>query len=315
MNMHVYIVRRLLTGFLTLVGVLTLVFLVIRMVPGDPVEVLLGDFYSPETAAALRAQMSLDKPVVIQYFAYLWDTLRGDFGDSYITGKPVLGQLLRAFPYTAHLAVGSLLFALMIGVPTGVVAAINRNGWVDVASMTIAIALISLPGFYLGILLIQFFSLKLGLLPVTGIGDPGDLLSLLRHLVLPSVALGAPTAAISARMTRSSVLDVLGEDYIRTARAKGLAERIVIFKHALRNAMVPVMAIVGLSVATRFGGSVVIEIVFARTGIGWLLIQSIFDRDYIQVQLSVLFYAAILVAVNILIDLSYAWLDPRIRYG
>jgi peptide/nickel transport system permease protein/oligopeptide transport system permease protein len=315
MDMKTYIVRRLFVGFLTLLGVITIVFLVIRLVPGDPVQVLLGDFYNPETAAKLEAQLNLDKPVLVQYFSYLFDVLRGDFGESYITGKPVFQQLWRAFPYTAHLAVGSLLFSLSIGVPTGVIAAINRNSWIDMVSMSIAIAFISVPGFYLAILLIQFFSLKLGWFPVTGVGNPGDWMSMLRHLVLPSIALGAPTAAITARMTRSSVLDVLSEDYIRTARAKGLAERVVIFKHALRNAMVPIMAIVGLSVAVRFGGSVIIEIVFARTGIGWLLIASIFDRDYIQVQLSVVFYACILVLVNILIDLSYAWLDPRIRYS
>ncbi|MFO8060229.1 MAG: ABC transporter permease [Bacillota bacterium] len=312
--MKVYLVKRLFISLLTLLGVITLIFVVIRLVPGDPVAVLLGDYYSPEAGDALRERLGLDKPLYVQYFTYLWNTLRGDFGTSYYTGRSVFQQLMRAFPYTAHLGVTSLIFSLVLGVPAGVIAALNRNTWIDMVSMSIAIACISVPGFYLGVLLIQVFSLYFGIFPVTGVGDPQSLVSLLRHLALPSVALGAPTAAITARMTRSSVLEVLGEDYVRTARSKGLPERVVIVKHALRNAMVPIMAIVGLSIAMRFGGSVIIEVVFARSGIGWLLVASIFERDYIQVQLSVMFYACILVVVNILVDLSYAWLDPRIRY-
>ncbi len=312
--MKVYLVKRLFISFLTLLGVITLIFLVIRLVPGDPVAVLLGDYYSPEAGDALRQRLGLDRPLYVQYFTYLWNTLRGDFGTSYYTGRPVFQQLMRAFPYTAHLGIASLIFSLVIGVPAGVVAALNRNSWLDMVSMSISIAFISVPGFYLGVLLIQIFSLRFGMFPVTGVGDSQNLVSVLRHLALPSIALGAPTAAITARMTRSSVLEVLGEDYVRTARSKGLAERVVIVKHALRNAMVPIMAIVGLSIAMRFGGSVIIEVVFARSGIGWLLVASIFERDYIQVQLSVMFYACILVLVNILVDLSYAWLDPRIRY-
>lgn len=312
--MRTYIVKRVFISMLTLLGVMTLVFLVVRLVPGDPVKVLLGDFYNPRTAAAMRERLGLDQPLYMQYLTYLWNTLRGDFGESYITGRSVFRELMRAFPYTIHLGIASLIFSVVIGVPAGIIAALNRNTWLDIVSMSIAIAFISVPGFYLGILLIQLFSLRLGWFPVTGVGDPSSFVSLVRHLTLPSIALGAPTAAITARMARSSVLEALSEDYVRTARAKGLHERVVIFKHTLRNAMVPIMAIVGLSIAMRFGGSVIIEVVFARTGIGWLLVASIFDRDYIQVQLSVLFYACILVAVNILVDLSYAWFDPRIRY-
>ena len=311
--MKVYAVKRILQGLLTVIGAMTLVFLMIRLVPGDPVATLLGDYYTPEAAAALRSEMGLDQPIYLQYFNYIFDAFRGNFGRSYVTRRPVFQTLMGAFPFTAELAIASLVFALGIGVPTGVISALNRNSWVDIITMAFAIAFISIPGFYLAVLLLQTFSIGFGWFPVTGVGGP-ELLSRLRHLVLPAVALGAPTAAISARMTRSSVLEVMGEDYIRTARSKGLPERVVVFKHALRNAMIPVVAIVGLSVAVRFGGSVIIETVFARRGIGYLLIQSIYDRDFIQVQFSVLFYACVLVFVNILVDLSYAVLDPRIRY-
>lgn len=311
--MKVYAVKRLLQGFLTIIGAMTLVFLIIRLVPGDPVSTLLGDYYTQEAAEVMRAELGLDHPVYIQYINYLVNTFRGEFGRSYVTRRPVYDTLVAAFPFTMELAVASLVFALTLGVPLGVVAALHRNTWIDGLTMVFAIGFISIPGFYLAVLLLQYFSIGFGWFPVTGVGGP-TLIGRLRHLVLPAIALGAPTAAISARMTRSSVVEIMGEDYIRTARAKGLQERIVVFKHALRNAMIPVVAIIGLSVATRMGGSVIIERVFARRGIGYLLIQSIYDRDFVQVQFGILFYALILVLVNVLVDLSYAVLDPRIRY-
>ncbi len=312
--MKTYAVKRLLQGFITVIGAMTVVFLMVRLVPGDPVATLLGDYYTEEAAQVLRSEFGLHQPIYVQYFNYLTDAFQGDFGYSFVTGRPVYNTLVEAFPFTMELAIASLVFALTIGVPVGVMAALNRNSWIDMLSMAFAIAFISIPGFYLGVLLLQYFSLGLGWFPVTGVGGP-ELADRLRHLVLPAIALGAPTAAISARMTRSSVVEVMGEDYIRTARSKGIHERIVVFKHALRNAMIPVVAIIGLSVAVRFGGSVVIETVFARRGVGYLLIQSIYDRDFVQVQFGILFYACVLVLVNIICDLSYAGLDPRIRYN
>jgi len=311
--MGAYIIRRLGISVITLVGVITLIFVVVRLAPGDPVNVLLGDFYTGEAAANLKKKLGLDQPMIVQYFVYLGNILRGDFGKSYATGKPVLQQLLIVVPHTVYLGFGSMIFSLCIGIPAGILAALNRNGWIDMVSMSFASMLMAIPGFYLGVILVLFLSLRLGIFPALGTGTE-DFVSLVRHLVLPVVSLGGPSAAITARMTRSSLLEVLGEDYIRTARSKGIREPMVIMKHALRNALVPVVAMAGLSFAHRFGGSAVIEILFNRRGIGSLLVNSIYDRDYMQVQLAVLFFAFALILINLLVDLSYSLLDPRIRY-
>lgn len=311
--MQTYIIRRLALSVITLVGVITLIFVVVRLAPGNPVDVLLGDYYTEESVAHLREKLDLDKPVIVQYFTYLHNMLRGDFGMSYATGEPVLQQLLLVLPHTIYLAFGSIIFSLSIGITTGVMAALNRNGWVDMVSMTFASAFMAIPGFYLGLLLILFFSLQLGILPALGTGEE-NFASLVIHLILPSIALGGPSAAIIARMTRSSLLEVLGKDYVRTARSKGVRERMVVIKHAMRNAMTPVLAMAGLSFARRFGGSAIIEILFSRRGLGSLLVNAIFDRDYVMVQLAVLFFAFTLILVNILVDISYSVLDPRIRY-
>ncbi|MFP4646233.1 MAG: ABC transporter permease [Candidatus Acetothermia bacterium] len=309
-----YIIRRIGLSVITLLGVITLIFLVVRLAPGDPVTVLLGDFYTEEAAAELTREFGLDRPLPVQYFTYLGNMLRGQFGKSYATGKPVMRQLLDAVPYTIHLAFGSMAFSLLVGIPTGIAAALNRNSWIDMISMTFASMFIAIPGFLVGLVLMRIFSLDLGILPLHGVGEPGNFASIVKHLILPSIALGSPTGAITARMTRSSILEVMNNDYVRTARAKGLSERVVNLKHVLRNAMVPILSMVGLSIVRRFGGSAVLEIIFNRRGIGSLLVNSIYDRDYMQVQLTVLFFAASLVFINLLIDIAYSFLDPRIRY-
>jgi peptide/nickel transport system permease protein len=313
--MTAYVTRRLLLVIPTLIGAATLVFIAIRLAPGDPATVLLGTFATPQAVAELRQQYGLDQPLYVQYIVFLKDILTLDFGKSYATSRPAMGQILAVLPYSTQLAVTSLLVALVIGIPAGIVAATSRRRWLDGASMLGALALVSVPSFYLGVLLITIFSIGLNLLPVTGAGDTGDPLSLLQHLILPSLALGGSTAAVVARMTRSSMLEVMSREFVVAARAKGLAESAVVLRHALKNAFIPVMTVMGLEIGRLLGGSVVVETVFARPGIGKLLVDSITARDYIQVQASIVVLAVIFVLLNLLTDVSYAALDPRIRYG
>lgn len=294
---------------------MTLVFFLIRLTPGDPAEVLLGDFATPETVAELQRQFGLDKPIFIQYVVFLKNAITLDFGVSYATQRPALQQLITVFPYSLQLAVAGIVVAIAIGVPAGVIAAISHNKWIDSGTMVSALALVSVPNFYLGILLIIVFSMKLGLLPVTGVGAPGDITSALSHLVLPALAIGGGSAAILARMTRSSLREVMGRDYITTARAKGLAPRWVVLRHGLKNALLPVVSVAGLQIGRLLGGSVVIETVFARPGIGKLIVDSITARDYVQVQASIIVLVLIFIIINLLTDIAYAVLDPRIRYA
>jgi ABC-type dipeptide/oligopeptide/nickel transport system permease component len=276
---------------------------------------LLGDFSSAEAVEDLRRQYGLDQPVLVQYLVYLKNVLTLDFGKSYATNRLAMEQIATVFPFSAQLAVGAVLVAVLIGIPAGLIAATSGRKWVDGLSMTGALVFVSIPNFYLGVLLITIFAVQLDLLPVTGVGNPAEPLSLLRHLLLPSLALGGGGAAIVARMTRSSVLEVMSREYIVTARAKGLAERGVILRHALKNAFIPVTTVMGLQVGRLLGGSVVVETVFARAGIGKLIVDSITARDYIQVQASIVVLALIFVLVNLITDLAYGLLDPRIRYA
>ena len=313
--MTLYVVKRLLLVPPTLIGAVTLVFVAIRLAPGDPATVLLGAFATPQAVAELRQLYGLDQPIYVQYAVFLRDILTLDFGKSYATNQPAMSQIVSVLPYSVQLAVASLAVALVIGIPAGVVAATSKRRWLDGASMLGALALVSLPSFYLGVLLITIFSIRLDWLPVTGAGDPRDLASLVQHLVLPALALGGSTAAVVARMTRSSMLEVMGRDFIVAARAKGLTEAAVVARHALKNAFIPVMTVMGLEVGRLLGGSVVVETVFARPGIGKLMVDSITARDYIQVESSIVVLALIFVVLNLLTDLTYAALDPRIRYA
>src|SRR3990172_9415213 len=313
----VYLVQRLLATLPTVLGVVTLAFLLIHIAPGDPAELLLGDYtdVTPQVLADLRARLGLDRPLPVQYLTYVASVLRGDLGKSFRTNQPVMSEIVTQAPFTVVLAAAGVLLAILVGVPSGIITAVRRNSAVDYATTTVAMLWFWGRSFWFGILLIYFLSYKLGWFPVFGAGTWGDVRSLLSHLVLPAVAIGVRSAALIARMTRSSMLEVLHQDYVRTARAKGLGYYAVVYRHALRNAAIPVITIIGLDVAYLLGAAVVIETVFARPGLGKLVVDAIYARDYPTVQGAIMVFAFGILVVNLLVDLSYALVDPRIRYS
>jgi len=300
------ILPRIGSVLLVVFGVCTLVFLLIHLVPGDPVEAMLGESARPADRQALRAALGLDRPLGEQYLRYLGGLVRLDPGQSFQFQRPVADLLAERIPATLELAGTALALALAVAVPLGVLAARNQGGALDSGAMGLSLLGISIPNFWLGPLLILVFSLWLGWTPVSGCDGPVS-------LILPAVTLGSGLAAVLARMVRASVLEVLGEDYIRTARAKGLSEATVIRRHALRNAWLPVLTLVGLQLGGLLGGAVITETIFAWPGIGSLLVEAIRNRDYPVVQASVLLVSLAYVLVNTLTDLVYAWVDPRIR--
>lgn len=312
-----FLVHRLLATLVTVLGVVTLAFLLIHIAPGDPAELLLGDYtgVTPQVLADLRARLGLDRPLPVQYLTYAASVLRGDLGRSFRTNQPVLSEIVGQAPFTILLAAAGVLIAVLLGVPSGIVTAVRRNSMIDYVTTTIAMLWLSSPSFWFGILLIYFLAYKLGWFPVFGAGSWGDWKSLVSHLVLPAAAIGARSAALIARMTRSSMLEVLHQDYVRTAWAKGLAQHEVIYRHALRNAAIPVITIIGLDIAYLLGGAVVTETVFARPGLGKLVVDAIYARDYPMVQGAIMVFAFGILMVNLLVDLSYAVVDPRIRYS
>ncbi|MBX6350391.1 MAG: ABC transporter permease [Clostridia bacterium] len=312
--MAAYVARRLCLLVLTLVGVATVVFLLMRLLPGDPVAVILGDYATPEAAAALRQRLGLDRPLWAQYAAYLGDVARGDFGRSLMTNRPVFTDVAHAFPYTFQLAIASIAVSVAIGVPAGIVSARRRNSKLDHAMMLVALLGVAGPDFWYGIMALLVFSARLGWFPVLGANLATDSLTALRYLALPSIVLGFSMAGLVARMTRSAMLDVLTSDYIRTAQAKGLGEAVVVLRHGLRNALIPIVTVVANNTGRLLGGTVVIEYVFVRPGLGQLLVTSIVQRDYPMVQGITLLFALLVVLVNLLLDLSYTVLDPRVRY-
>jgi peptide/nickel transport system permease protein len=294
------------SAVLVVFGVCTLVFLLIHLVPGDPVEAMLGESARPADRAALRADLGLDRPLVEQYLTYLARLARLDLGVSFQDRRPVRDLLAERIPPTLELAAAALLLALALALPLGVLAARHRGGALDSGAMGFSLLGISIPNFWLGPMLILVFSLWLGWTPVSGRDGPASLL-------LPAVTLGTGLAAVLARMVRSSVLEVLEEDYVRTARAKGLPETVVMWRHALRNAWLPVLTLLGLQLGGLLGGAVITETVFAWPGVGSLLVEAIQGRDYPVVQACVLLISLAYVLVNTLTDLVYAWVDPRIR--
>ncbi|RIK45875.1 MAG: ABC transporter permease [Chloroflexi bacterium] len=311
--MLVYIVRRLLLSAPTLLAVLTLVFVIVRVLPGDPAQAALGDYASQEAVEALRARMGLDAPLVVQYGRFLGDLARGDLGRSLITGKPVAEQIAFVLPYTLQLTLASILLGIVLGVPLGIVTALRRNGWVDYLGRVFSLAGLSVPAFYLGILLMLAFAVELDWFPVVGAGDPSRPGSLLYHLVLPAFSLGLIMTAYVTRMTRSAMLNILSEDYVRTARAKGLDERVVLARHALRSALIPIVSIVGIFAVSLIGSSVMTEIVFSRPGLGKLMVGAMKQRDYTMLQSIMVVYALMIVVINLVVDLIYGWVDPRVR--
>ncbi len=308
-----HILRALLSAVPTLMGVLTCVFLLTRFIPGDPAVLILGEDAPQEQVLKLRKDLGLDQPVYIQYFRYLYQALQGDLGVSLRTERSVIKEIGDVLPYTIELAVAGIFVSIIIGVPIGAVSAGRRNTITDYVAMTFAILGVSMPVFWTGILFTLFFSLHLGWLPAIGGGDPAHLMDRLFHLVLPATAIGMAASAITARMTRTSVLEVLHQDYIRTARAKGLEELTVLYKHALRNALIPVLTVVGLNMGRLLGGTIVTEIVFARPGMGKTLVDAIYARDYPQVQGIIAFFAGMVIVVNLLVDLAYSVADPRVE--
>jgi len=325
-----YIARRLLTMIPTIFGISLVVFVLLRAIPGDPVAVMIGiEQATPEEMVRLRHLLGLDQPVPVQFARYLGRLVRGDFGSSLSSDEPVARLIIERLPATIELTLAAMLIALAIAVPIGVLSAVRRYSVLDNVSMISALVGISMPSFWLGVMLILLFALHLGWLPASGRGAPaveglvtlvaaGDTATLraaLTHLILPGVTLGAGLAAVLTRLTRSSMLEIIGQDFVRTARAKGLAPRRVVFYHALRNALIPVVTIVGLEFGALLGGAVITETIFAWPGVGRLAIASIFQRDFPVVQGIVLMIAVVRILANLAVDVVYALVDPRIRYA
>jgi ABC-type dipeptide/oligopeptide/nickel transport system permease component len=309
-----YAMRRILQSIPILLIVLTLVFFVVRVLPGDPATAALGDYASKDAINALRAKMGLDVPLWLQYLRFLGDLGRGNLGTSIITGYPVSTQMVKVLPYTLTLTLCAISLGYLFGLPLGLSAAIRRNSFVDYFNRIFSLLGLSIPAFYLGILLILLFSIKIPLFPVVGGGDFYNLKDNLRHLFLPALTLGLLMTAYITRMSRSSILNILGEDYVRTAHAKGVAENRVLYKHVLRNALIPVVALGGLYAVVLIGSSVMVEIVFSRPGLGTLMVGAIKQRDYTTLQSVMVIYTVIVVLINLLTDLIYGLIDPRIKY-
>lgn len=310
-----YILRQLIGAVPTFFGVLTIVFILMRLVPGDPVLLILGDSATPASVAALRESMGLDVPIWQQFLRFIGGVAQGDMGTSMRTSQPVFDEVLRVFPSSATLAVAAIVIGSVIGISAGIIAALKRNTYVDYLVSSLAMVGIAMPVFTMGIVLLVIFSYELGWFPAISTSRPGDALAALRQLVLPATALGLSSGAIIARMTRSSVLEILTQDFVRTARAKGLPGRKLIFRHVLKNAMIPVVTIIGLNFGRLMSGTVITETLFVRPGLGRLMIDSMYARDYPQVEATVAFFALIFIGVNLLVDVLYGVLDPRIQYG
>jgi peptide/nickel transport system permease protein/oligopeptide transport system permease protein len=302
-----YVARRVLASVPTLWGVATVVFVMARLLPGDPARVIAGVLASPEDVERIRQSMGLDKPLLVQYGTFLGALLRLNLGVSAHTNAPVVEEIGSRLPYTIELAVVALLLAVTVGLLAGVAAAIRRNTVLDLLISSFSVFGVSMPVYWLGLMMIIVFAIDLHLLPAAGADDPASIL-------MPAITLALFSLGLIARMTRSSMLEVLGHDYVRTARAKGAPFRSVVFRHALRNALLPIMTVIGLQFGALLGGAVVTETVFAWPGVGRLLIDSIFFRDYPVVQGLVLMFGTTFVVINLLVDLLYAYVDPRIHY-
>ena len=305
-----YIIRRLLMLIPILIGVATIVFILMYIVPGDPARLMMGQHADQATLQSIRHEMGLDQPVYIQYIRFLGRLARGDLGVSYRQQRPVAEIIRERFPATAKLAAASMVIAIVLGIGAGILAAVYRNTFIDWMMMVLSLSGISMPVFWLGMMLILLFASVLGWLPVGGYGNNGGL----RYLLLPAVSLAAVSVGYIARMMRSTMLEVIHKDYIRTARAKGLTEKTVILRHTLRNAFIPVITIIGVNFASLLGGAVATETVFAWPGLGRATVDAIRMRDIPVVEGCVIFLAVVFVLVNLLVDISYAWLDPRIHY-
>ena len=306
--MFAFIVRRLLLAIPTLFGVLIVVFLLLYVAPGDPVQEMVGERADPETIARLRKELHLDEPLLNQFTHYTGGVLRGDFGNSYITQRPIIQDIRERFPKTLLLAGSAMLLASVLGITLGVLSARNPGGWFDRLGLGVAYLGISFPVYWVGLILILVFAVMLRWLPPSGYGG-------IKYLILPALALGSRSIAFLARVTRSAMLEVLGGDYVRTARAKGLKERVVIVRHALRNALIPIITVLGLDFGYYLTGSILTETIFSWPGLGRYVVNAITRRDLPAIQGSVLFLSVVFVLVNLLTDLAYAKADPRVAYS
>jgi peptide/nickel transport system permease protein len=310
------IVGRLLSAVPVLAGIVIVTFLAVRLVPGDVVHVLLDEYYDPQVAEQLRTLFGLDLPIHEQFFQWIGDLARGDLGDSLRTGRPVFTEISGRLPATMELAAAALLLSLLIGVPAGIISATRRNSAWDLGARLSSLVGLSVPNFFLGILLILLFVVVLGWLPSGGYvplsEDPAEHF---RHLILPTVTLGTALAAVTMRMTRSAMLEVSRQDYVRTAHAKGLLNRQVTLGHAFRNALMPVVTVVGIQLGSLLGGTVVVEEIFSWPGLGTLIIDGIQQRDYPIVQAGVMFFALFFVLANLLVDILYLYINPSLRNG
>ncbi|MEA2698917.1 MAG: peptide/nickel transport system permease protein [Myxococcales bacterium] len=310
-----YVARRVLGMAAVLFIVAILVFMITRLAPGDPAAIMLGDQATADDIASLRAVYGLNKPIATQFFLWLGQVLHGNLGQSIFLQRPVTQALWERAEPTGLLTLLSLSIALLIGLPCGITSAVFRGKWIDQVFTGVAMVGASIPSFWFGLILMQIFAVGLGWFPVAGYGDPGvGLMVRVHHLILPSTVLGVLNSALIIRFTRASMLDVLGDDYIRTARATGLPEYRVILKHALRNALIPVLTVIGLTAALLLGGAVVTETVFGLPGIGNLVVSAVLRRDYPVIQGALLVIAAMYVMVNLAIDLAYLVIDPRVKY-
>jgi len=331
-----YILRRAITLIPILLGVSAAAFLLIHLLPGDPATVYLGEHATDEAIIRVTHEFGLDKPLPVQYGIYLWDAVRGDFGESLDSHRPVIAEFLPRFPATIELTVGAITVALLIGIPTGLLSASRPNSIFDRLGMAVALTGVSMPVFWLGLMLVYIFSVYLHVLPTTGQLDVNlsltqitriDVLDglltgnfaaagdALRHLILPSITLGSFSTAIIARMTRAAMLDALHQDYIRTAYAKGLAGAAVVIGHGLRNALLPVVTVIGLQVGSLLTGAILTETIFSWPGVGRFMYDSILFRDYPVILAGILLFSVVFVLVNLAVDVLYAFLDPRIRYA
>jgi peptide/nickel transport system permease protein/glutathione transport system permease protein len=308
-----FFLRRLLAAIPTLLAVLTLVFVIVRIVPGDPALVILGDQATPQAIAAVHERLGLDRPLWRQYLDFLFAALRGDFGTSLVTGRPILDEVAAVLPHTIDLTLASMVFGVVVGVPVGIWAALHRNRAIDVAARILSLIGLSFPVFVSGIFALLLFALHWRIFPVIGSADLSNIPDRLHKLVLPTVTLGLVMAAYITRVTRSAMLASLSEDYIRTARAKGVPARRIVWVHGLRNASIPIVTVVGLYVGILLGNSVLTEIVFNRPGLGKVIVGALNQRDYTMLQGLMVIYCFLIVVVNAVTDLLYGILDPRVQ--
>lgn len=305
--MFKYVVKKLILMIPVLIGATIVVFLMLHLAPGDPVHLIVGPNVTPEVYAHIYNKLGLDQPLPVQYFKFIANLLKGDLGTSILQRRPVLEIILQRLPVTLELGVSALVISFIIAIPAGVIAAVRRNTVIDYTCMSGALIGMSMPTFWFGLILLYFFAYKGGYFPVSGYGT-------WKHLVLPAFTMGLTDAAVTARMTRSSMLEVIRQDYIRTARSKGLSEKVVIYQHALKNALIPIVTLLGLRIGWIVGGSVILEKVFSRPGLGSLMVDAIFSRDYPIVQGSLLVLTTFIILGNIFADILYAVVDPRIKF-